>query len=231
MGLDLYAKIEPYLDFENEVRALHKAFLGIVFEKDLDNILDVGCGQGAFLNHLKANAKTASGIDLSQEQINVCLSFGLDAQCIALENITQKYDCLTAIFDVINYIPKENIHSFFQVAYDTLNSDGYFIFDTNSLFGFEEIAQGCLNINLDDKFIAIDAFFEDEKLRTNITFFTQEKTNSYHREEGSITQYYYETKKLKEILQKCGFEIEKIMNFNLHSDEDADKLIFICKKP
>ena len=79
MGLELYAKVEPFLEFEEEVRHLHKAFLSIIFEKDLDNILDIGCGQGAFLNHLKANAKRASGIDLSVEQIRVCKSFFLDA--------------------------------------------------------------------------------------------------------------------------------------------------------
>ena len=27
MGLDLYAKVEPYLDFEEEVYFLHKEFL------------------------------------------------------------------------------------------------------------------------------------------------------------------------------------------------------------
>ena len=230
MGLELYARIEPYLEFEDEVIQLHKEFLSIIFQKDLDNILDVGCGQGAFLNHLKANAKTAVGIDLSVEQIKVCKSFNLEAKAIALNKIEEKYDCLTAIFDVINYIPTNELNQFFKDANQTLNSNAYFIFDINSLFGFEEIAQGTLNINKDDKFIAIDAVFEEEKLKTDITLFSKDKKNLYKREEDTITQYYHDTKFLKTTLKDANFEIEKIVNFNLHTDDEADKLIFICKK-
>ncbi len=230
MGLELYSKIEQYLEFEDEVVQLHKEFLSIIFQKDLDNILDVGCGQGAFLNHLKANAKNARGIDLSTEQIKVCKSFNLDASAIALEKVEERYDCLTAIFDVINYIPKDELDSFFEDANKTLNTNGYFIFDTNSLFGFEEIAQGSLNINADDKYISIDAVYKDEKLITDITVFSHEKKNLYKKEEDSITQYYHDVKQLKTKLKNANFEIEKIINFNLHTDEEADKLIFVCKK-
>ena len=230
MGLELYAKIEPFLEFEEEVIQLHKEFLSIIFQKDLDNILDIGCGQGAFLNHLKANAKAAIGIDLSIEQIKVCQSFGLDATAIPLGDVKEKFDCLTAIFDVINYIPKDELQQFFNDAYKTLNDNGYFIFDTNSLFGFEEIAQGSLNIDAEDDFIAIDAVFEDEKLKTDITLFSKDKKNLYKKEQDTVTQYYYDTKTLKNRLIKSGFEVENIINFNLHTDDEADKLIFICKK-
>ena len=35
---------------------------------------------------------------------------------------------------------------------------------------------------------------------------------------------------LEKILKKSGFEIVEIKEFFLHTDESADKLIFICKK-
>mgnify|MGYP000683331017 CR=1 FL=1 len=230
MGLELYAKIEQFLDFEEETVYLHKEFLKLIFEKDLDNILDVGCGQGAFLNHLMANGKNASGIDLSVEQIKVCKSFNLDAKAIPLQDVTQTYDCATAIFDVINYIPATQLNQFIQDAHSVLNSRGYFIFDTNSLFGFEEVAQGSLNINLENKFIAIDAFYEDKKLNTNITLFTQEKKSLFRQEQDSITQYYHSVETLKKSLKSAGFKIEEIININLHTKEEADKLIFVCQK-
>ena len=53
MGLDLYARIEPYLDFEEEIYSLHKEFLKFIMVNDLDNIIDIGCGQGYFLNNFK----------------------------------------------------------------------------------------------------------------------------------------------------------------------------------
>ena len=151
MGLDLYSKVEPYLDFEDEVYLLHKEFMAFVMENDLDNIIDIGCGQGYFLENLKINGKKAFGTDLSVEQIKVCKAKGLDAKAVELKDIDDKFDCATAIFDVLNYMDKEYLISFLKDVYEKLNDDGYFMFDVNTHFGFEEIATGCITIDLKDK--------------------------------------------------------------------------------
>ena len=230
MGLELYSKIEPYLDFEDEVYLLHKEFMAFVMTRELDNIIDIGCGQGYFLDNLKINNKTAFGVDLSVEQIKVCKAKNLDAKAIPLGKVTDKYDCASAIFDVLNYIPKEHLCTFIKETNLVLNQDGYFIFDVNSLFGFEDIAQGCITIDLKDKFIAIDAAFEDKKLQTDITLFSKQKNKLFSKESDSIIQEYHSKEFLSELLELNGFKIEEIREFNLHSDEEADKLIFICKK-
>jgi len=231
MGLDLYSKIEPFLDFQDEVYNLHNEFMSIVFEKELDNILDIGCGQGFFVESLNLNSKKAFGIDLSNEQIEACKKRGLEnVACIDLKDIESRYDCSTAIFDVINYVQKDNLKVFFENTYNSLNENGYFIFDVNTLYGFEEIAQGCITIDAEDKFIAIDAIYEEEELVTNLTLFTEDSNNKFAKESDFITQYYHSKERLKKILKKIGFEIEEIRNFNLHSDEKADKQIYICKK-
>lgn len=231
MGLNLYAKIEQYLDFDEEVSKLHSEFLSIIFDKKLDNILDIGCGQGSFVKNLNDNSIDAFGIDLSDEQIRIAKKNGVkNVSCTPLNKVEKKYSCATAIFDVINYIPKDHIKIFFDEVSLVLEKDGYFIFDINSLFGFEEVAQGTLSIDLDDKFIVIDAFFEDEELNTNITLFTQNKNKMFEKESDSITQYYYETLKLKELLKNSGFKVENIINFHLHDEQQSDKSVFICKK-
>ncbi len=230
MGLDLYSKIEPYLELEEEVKELHSAFLGLIFEKNLNDIIDIGCGQGAFMMHLLANGIEVYGIDLSVEQITVCQSFNLRADAIDVKEVEDTFACATAIFDVLNYIPKTSLEDFLKNTHKILNPNGYFIFDVNTLFGFEEIAQGSLNINQKDKFIAIDAIFENNELKTDMTLFSKTKNNTYTKEQDSITQYYHALDYLKTLLSSCGFKIEQIINFNLHSDEDADKYIFIAKK-
>jgi len=230
MGLELYSKIEPFLDFEDEVYTLHKQFMEFVMLNELDNIIDIGCGQGYFLDNLKINKKTAFGIDLSVEQIKVCEAKNLNAKAIALSDVKEKYDCATAIFDVLNYIPSEHLEGFIQETNLVLNQGGYFVFDVNSHFGFEYIAQGCITIDLDDRFIGIDAVFENEKLQTDLTLFEKNKDNLYTKQSDSIIQEYHSKEFLTKLLKKCNFEIQEIREFNLHSDEDADKLIFICKK-
>ncbi|QKF80992.1 class I SAM-dependent DNA methyltransferase [Halarcobacter ebronensis] len=231
MGLNLYSKIEPYLDFQEEVYALHREFMALVMTKELNNILDIGCGQGYFLENLTLNGINSFGIDLSKDQIEACKKRGIEnVQSIALEDLSEKFDCATAIFDVINYIPKQQLEKFFKDTYKVLNDNGYFIFDVNSLFGFDEVAQGCITIDLEDKFIALDAIFEDDKLITNITLFSQSKDDLYKKESDFITQYYHSKEALKKLLKRANFSIEEVREFNLHGFEQTDKLIFICKK-
>ena len=230
MGLDLYAKVEPYLDFEEEVYTLHKEFLRFIMVNDLDNIIDIGCGQGYFLENLKINKKKYFGIDLSVEQIKVCQEKNLNAKAIALEDVKEKFDCATAIFDVLNYIPKEDLKAFINQTNIVLNQGAYFIFDVNSYFGFDEVAQGCISIDLKDKFISIDANFEDNKLQTDITLFEMQENGLFSKESDSIIQEYHSKEFLTKLLKECNFEIQEIKEFNLHTDEHADKLIFICKK-
>ena len=230
MGLDLYAKVEPYLDFEEEVYTLHKEFLRFIMVNELDNIIDIGCGQGYFLENLKINKKKYFGIDLSVEQIKVCQEKNLNAKAIALEDVKEKFDCATAIFDVLNYIPKEDLKAFINQTNIVLNQGAYFIFDVNSYFGFDEVAQGCISIDLKDKFISIDANFEDNKLQTDITLFEMQENGLFSKESDSIIQEYHSKEFLTKLLKESNFEIQEIKEFNLHTDEHADKLIFICKK-
>jgi cyclopropane fatty-acyl-phospholipid synthase-like methyltransferase len=230
MGLDLYAKVEPYLDFEEEIYTLHREFLRFVMTKDLDNIIDIGCGQGYFLENLKVNKKKYFGIDLSAEQIKVCQEKNLNAKAIDLKDVKEKFDCATAIFDVLNYIPKKDLKAFILTTNIVLNQGAYFIFDVNSYFGFDEVAQGCITIDLEDRFIAIDANFEDNKLQTDITLFEKQKNGLFSKQSDSIIQEYHSKEFLTKLLEDTGFEIKEIKEFNLHTDETADKLIFICKK-
>ena len=231
MGLNLYSKIEPYLDFEDEVYRLHKEFMTLVMTKKLDDILDIGCGQGYFLENLEINQKKSFGIDLSQSQIEACREKGLEnVASISLEEVEEKYNCATAIFDVINYISQDDLLDFFKDTNSVLNEEGYFIFDVNTHFGFDEVAQGCITIDLEDKFIGIDANFEDNRLVTDLTLFSQEEENTFKKDSDSITQYYHPLESLKKLLKKAKFEIEEIKKFSLHGFEEADKLIFICKK-
>lgn len=230
MGLDLYAKVEPYLDFEEEIYTLHREFLKFIMVNDLNNIIDIGCGQGYFLENLKVNKKTAFGIDLSVEQIKACEERNLNAKAIDLKDVKEKFDCATAIFDVLNYIPKEDLKTFITQVNVVLNQGAYFIFDVNSLFGFDEVAQGCITIDLEDRFIAIDANFENNKLQTDITLFEKQENGMFSKQSDSIIQEYHTKEFLRKLLKECTFEIQEIKKFNLHTDEHADKLIFICKK-
>ena len=230
MSLDLYSKIEPYLGFDEEVHRLYREFLSNIAKRDISSVLDVGCGQGSFLELLRINGISSHGIDLSKEQIKACKEKGLSADAIDLCEIDREYECLSAVFDVINYIPGYELSSFIKCAARAAKKEGWFICDANTLFGFEEVAQGALIIDEEDMFIAIDAFFEDNALTTNMTLFEKQNKDAYSKEQSSITQYYHSKEQLIDILKQNGFDIDEIIEFNLHSQDSADKMIFVCKK-
>ena len=116
-GLDLYAKIEQYLDFSHEVRILHKYFLIQLLEKNITKVLDIGCGQGELLEIFKLNNIDGFGIDLSKKQIDFALQKGVDAKCINLCDINKKFQCATATFDVLNYLPKQELENILKCTY------------------------------------------------------------------------------------------------------------------
>ena len=228
-ALNLYSQIEQDLDFSEEISRLYNQYINIINSKNISKLIDIGCGQGEFLLHIQQNGIDVFGIDLSSSQIEICKSKNIPCECIDIKDITSKYDCATAIFDVINYIPYDDLKQFFSSTYDLLEKNGYFIFDINSLYGFEEIAQGSLNIDKDDKFISIDAYFEDDILTTQITLFRKEN-ELFRKEQGFIEQFYYSNTTLIKLLKQTGFSIEKTIEFNLHDEDNADKYIFVCKK-
>ncbi len=229
-ALNLYSNIEQYLDFSDEVSTLYNTYDEIIKEINPSSLIDIGCGQGDFLLQIQTKNIHTFGVDLSSEQIKVCQSKGLNAQYINISEVKDKYFCATAIFDVLNYMDIDILKEFLTNTYSILEKGGYFIFDVNTLFGFEEVAQGTLNIDIEDKFIALDAYFEENKLTTNITLFEKTKDNLYDKKTDAIIQYYHKKETLVSLLNKIGFGVTKIVHFNLHIDEEADKYIFICVK-
>lgn len=230
MGLELYAQIEEHLDFQKEVNALHRTFLELIKQIKAQNVLDIGCGQGGFLELLAQNAISNFGIDLSEGQIQIAKSKGLNVATTPLKNISQNFDCASAIFDVVNYIEPSQIGDFFEEVYNILLDNGYFIFDINTKFAFEEIVEGCIVIEKEELFISIDANFEANVLKTVLNLFSKQADNTYSRQNDTITQYFHAKDFLIKEAKKVGFSLQKSINYHLHSTSQADKMIYILKK-
>jgi cyclopropane fatty-acyl-phospholipid synthase-like methyltransferase len=228
-ALDLYAKIESDLEFKEEIQYLYSMFLETLLEHDIKKVIDIGCGQGEFCILLSQNEIDSIGVDLSQKQVEYALQKGVDARCCDIKDITQQFQAATATFDVINYLSKNELKKFLQHCYKIVQDNGYLIFDINTLHGFENIAQGSLNIDKEDRFIAIDAYYENSKLQTNITLFTKQES-LYNKQSGTIIQYFYPVDYLTILLKSIGFKWVKTQEVYLHDDETPDKMILIAHK-
>lgn len=222
--LDLYAKVEPFIGFDEAYGNLYQVYLQKLSPYKIDTILDVGCGNGNLLLHLQKKYN-AQGIDISSKMVQIAKAKGVDARCISLDKLTETYDAIVAVADVLNYFDVENLKQFLKDIENRLNSGGIFICDINTLFGFEEVTAGSLSIDKEDQFIAIDSEFEEGILETKITLFEKEG-ELFRKEQADIRQYYYE---IEAIEAMSSLKLLSIGDIALFSDI-SDKQILIFKK-
>jgi len=92
-------------------------------------ILDVGCGNGVFLQIAQSAGYEVEGIDISEAAATICRKKGISAR--AGDFLTLDWDepfDLITMWDVIEHLPNPRV--FFQHTRKLLKPDGYFVFKT-----------------------------------------------------------------------------------------------------
>ncbi len=223
-NLDLYAKIEPLIGFEAAYEGLYQIYLSLLEPYDIKTILDVGCGNGNFLLHLQKRYK-AMGIDLSPRMVEIARQKGVDAYNRQLSKVTEHFDGVVAVGDVLNYMRQDELKAFLTEVERVLNKGGVFICDVNTLHGFEEVTAGSMSADFGKQFLSLDAEFLDGILTTEMTLF-EEQGNCYQKEQDTIFQFYHD----KQLIEKLTpLKLVKVQDMGMFSDED-DKTIFIFQK-
>jgi len=224
-GLDLYAKIEHLFDFEDVMEFLWDKYIEELKSLNVKTLLDIGCGSGGFMLKAKQAGIDVVGIDISKEMIDNASKKGLEVYHKDLCEFDGKFDACVAIFDVINYMDKDYLKNFFSCVKNVLKNDGYFLFDVNTLYGFEEIAQGTLAVEDKNIYGILNSIFEDNVMKTKITLFEKNK-DCYLKEEGEIIQYFYKNQELKKL---SPLKFNKKIDINLYGGEMADKNLLVFK--
>ncbi|QQS34660.1 MAG: class I SAM-dependent methyltransferase [Ignavibacteriales bacterium] len=98
------------------------------------SVIDIGCGNGLLLQFLyKEGFNNLYGIDISDEQINIARSRGLNADSYDvfsfLTEHKKKYDIVFAM-DVIEHLYKKELFDFFRGIHSILNENGLLIIQT-----------------------------------------------------------------------------------------------------
>jgi len=120
----------------------------VVDKLNPNSLLDIGCGDGVFINMMKNHVNRVKGVDLSEGAIFFAKAFYyadvlntkevLDNtlvvgthefqdkeifECIDAANLTETFDVVTAI-EVLEHIPEEYIREFFCTLYNRVKDDG-----------------------------------------------------------------------------------------------------------
>jgi len=96
-------------------------------------VLDVGCGQGQFIELLKAEGVAAAGIDVDVRMVEVCRGKGLDVARADLFNyLPQRKEQFDGIFssNLIEHFSAQDAIQFVRMAFDALVPGGIILIST-----------------------------------------------------------------------------------------------------
>jgi SAM-dependent methyltransferase len=142
--------------FDQQVYYFSKEIVPLLPSDKHVKILEIGCGNGSLIKTmLNADFKDITGIDLSQEQVDVARKLGVaQAHCISavdyLNGKREVFDVILAI-DVIEHFTKNEIVNFLEMALAALKPGGMVIFRTpnmdaplTSLYSYGDFTHECL---------------------------------------------------------------------------------------
>lgn len=222
--LDLYAKVEHLLGIEEATKSLHQTYVEVLYNHEIKSLLDLGCGQGELMGLFEQYGITCEGIDLSERMVKQASKNGYKAEHKSICDVTKSYDAIVSVFDVLNFISWDELEEFLACVHAALNEKGLFVFDVNTLHGFEDVAEGTMVVDEQTRFLSVDAVYEDERLTTTFTLFTQQD-EIFFKEQASIAQYYHPLEYFKNLK---NFQL--INSFYLDLYDEKDKALFVLQK-
>ena len=227
-SLDLYAKVEDLLGVKEAAPSLYAHYLLFLNSTDFETLLDVGCGSGDFLVQMQKalDIPQVKGIDLSPLMVSKTAKLGLDAECIALCDLEGKYDVITAVFDMLNYLTKEELKTFLVCVKEHLNEGGVFLCDINTLYGFENVAVGSFIVDDEERFLTVDSDFEENEYSAEFTLFEKEN-DRYIKSQETIKQYYHS---VEELVKYSGLKLLADDDVSLYDFDEADKCFIVLGK-
>jgi SAM-dependent methyltransferase len=216
-ALDLYSKVEDLLGVNEVTPKLYENYFSTLQTLEFNSLLDIGCGRGEFLRQLTnqfPNAKLM-GIDLSPLMVETTKSKGINAQCIDLCKLDKKFQVITAVFDMVNYLNTKELKRFMRCIEERLKDGGYFICDINSLYAFEELAVGSYVRDDNTRFVTIDSNFKDNKYYSEFTLFEKDGER-FKKSQDTIIQYYY---RIEELTRFTNLKLVEEFPFSIYGEE------------
>ena len=227
-ALDLYAKVEDLLGVNEVTPILNQYYHDTLKNMEFKTLLDVGCGSGGFLLELaekQSHVKTL-GIDLSSVMVEMTKAKGLNAQCVDLCKLDGKFEVITAIFDMVNYLDKKSLKRFLGCIEEHLEVGGHFICDINTLFAFKVVAAGTFIKDGGNRFVTIDSDYLEDVGEYYMDFTLFEKNEGcYEKSQDSITQYYH---KVNEIEKLTKMKLVSKQAISIYSNE-VEKFYLVFK--
>ncbi|MBW9159230.1 class I SAM-dependent DNA methyltransferase [Clostridium tagluense] len=201
------------------------------YNLNVHSILDVACGTGILASELYSRNFEVSGIDISEDMINVARknTKGIDFQVADISDFTfdKRFQMITCAFDSINYLTCDvKMEKTLRNILLHLDDNGVFIFDINTPTLYEERHFGIIDRSFDEiKFKQILEYDKEHKIGKTIFDFDNNESETHIQKAYSVDE-------MDKFLLKSGFEImNRYKDFKLSPiDDKAYKIFYVVKR-
>lgn len=191
---------------------------GILKEYGIEDglIAELGCGTGSMTELLAAEGYDMIGIDNSPDMLEVAqekrVESGLDILYLMQDmrefELYGTVRAVVSICDCMNYIlEEEDLLQVFRLVNNYLDPGGYFIFDLNTIYKYEQIGESTIAENLEEASFIWDNFY-DAKTQINeyelAIFIPEGEEGLYRKYEEFHEQRGYDPEVIRRLLEEAG---------------------------
>lgn len=205
-------------------------------------VLDLACGTGSMSIPFMKKGYNIIGLDYSEEMLEIASNrlseagnnFSLLKAKMQEFELSEKIGACICCLDSINHLNNiDDVQATFKNVYDSLNNNGLFVFDVNTVYKHNEIlADNTFVFDEDDYYLVWDnEAVDDRTVRILLDMFLFNGEN-YDRSSEEFEETAYSVEELSTWLKNSGFVDIKIYD-ELSYDEpknDSERLYFVCKK-
>ncbi|MFS0751378.1 class I SAM-dependent DNA methyltransferase [Oceanobacillus sp. 1P07AA] len=246
-----YSKMAPLYDrlmidapYDDWVAVIQEV-IASYSDRNVNSIVDFGCGTGVITRKLAVQGYQLTGIDISEDMLELAkkeadpsLSIKWLKQDITKLNNVPDMDMAISCCDVVNYIVNPtHIAEFFNSIYRSLNNNGLFLFDVHSLPHIEEIYIN--NTFADVTEAAAYIWFcqpgdQEGEMYHELTFFESDQSGKYDRYTETHHQRTFSVEFYKKLLFDTGFNnIQVFADFSIKTKnniQEGERIFFLAKK-
>ena len=210
----------------------------IMNQCQFDDVLELGCGTGEIAIRLSKRDKAVYATDLSDDMLEVArlkamrenVSLMLKRVDMTDFSVNQGVDLILCLCDSINYVLDiDDVFKTFKNVYNSLDDQGCFIFDIDSLYKTDVILNDYLEQENDVDF---SFYWKVDLIESGYVHHTvkiEDKAENDYVEEEHY-QKTYDHHIYLDLLNKAGFKNIKLYSDFNEFNEKCERIIFVCYK-
>ena len=216
----------------------YDAYVEFIKDKLSGEGADIACGSGEITVRLAKAGCRMTGIDLSEEMLNVARDKarreGLDVKWVRQDivqlELAHKVDFVTAVCDGFNYVPQNRLGAVLDRIRANLKEGGTLVFDVSSEYKLRNIlADNLFCEDYDDVTYIWQNTLKRDCVDMDVDFFEKTQSGLYRRVEETHRQFIHTQEKIESILKdKWTWQVYDGEKFGKVSQK-SKRLLFICK--